>query len=77
MKTFGSRSISSHKAWEIASRIVILAMAASLFFHVDMLEQFFGRRFGAGFGKLDRFSHFRFGLVILLIQFGFAWQSRS
>src|SRR3972149_7953600 len=59
MITRSSRSISSHSAWEMASRMVMTAMT-SLAFLVDVLIKGFRRGIGAGLGERDGLLHFLF-----------------
>src|SRR4030067_2562858 len=67
MITRSSRSISSHSAWEMASRMVMTAMT-DLAFLIDVLVEGFRQGIGAGLGEGDGLLHLLLHLGLLRTQ---------
>src|SRR3990172_8317436 len=67
MITRSSLSISSHSAWEMASRMVMTAMT-DLAFLINVLVKGFRRGIGAGLGERDGLLHLLLHLGLLRAQ---------
>src|SRR5512142_1150470 len=71
INTRSSRSISSHSAWLMASRKVIVGMALFLLVGVDVLVEPFGTGLGAFLGKASGLGDLAQRLRVDAVQFLF------